>query len=239
MDILNQFENYLSSHSYHTRLAYTRDVSDFNQFLFAQGSPLSELTISHVKAYVKTLKERKISVSTFSRKIAALKCFFLYLNEHHNFQNFTTSLTDNSRYPLTVITDLIALHSKDKTYSNLRVALILYLFGVCKVGVNSICLLRIYNCKPEQSIIQFNGQTIVVTKEFFTLLDEYLELIPYDSYYLFPIKIGVTIKPIARQAIWSLLNVALSKKNIHLPTFVSLHTPDELKGIYFKKHPRT
>ncbi len=81
--LIEEFKSYLSSEkkaSANTLVSYLRDVNQFAKYLdrFAP-SPLAQVTGGTVQGYVRWMKKDGKSVSTMSRCVASLKCFYNYL----------------------------------------------------------------------------------------------------------------------------------------------------------------
>ena len=80
---INEFERYLTDEkqvSKNTLLSYLRDISQFAKFTEHEIiSSLSDVKQAQVEDYIKWLKRNGKSVSTVSRAIASLKCFYGFL----------------------------------------------------------------------------------------------------------------------------------------------------------------
>ena len=81
--LIEEFKGYLSSEkkaSANTFVSYLRDVNQFAKYLerFAP-SPLALVSSDTVQSYVRWMKKDGKSVSTMSRCVASLKCFYNFL----------------------------------------------------------------------------------------------------------------------------------------------------------------
>lgn len=81
-DMLKSFMAYIQlekNYSEHTVRHYEKDLEDF--FLFLEGEDASDLTVIeylHARNYVTKLYDEKLSRTTISRKISAIRSFFKY-----------------------------------------------------------------------------------------------------------------------------------------------------------------
>lgn len=83
LDCIKEFERYLlddKQASRNTFLSYTRDISQFEKFLTYEGlHGFSSVTRDQVETYIQWMKKNGKSVSTVSRALASLKCFYGHL----------------------------------------------------------------------------------------------------------------------------------------------------------------
>lgn len=83
LDCIKEFERYLlddKQASRNTFLSYTRDISQFEKFLVYEGLlSFSTVTRDQVESYIQWMKKNGKSVSTVSRALASLKCFYGHL----------------------------------------------------------------------------------------------------------------------------------------------------------------
>lgn len=84
LDCIKEFERYLLDYkqaSRNTFLSYTRDISQFEKFLSYEGLlSFSSVTRDQVEKYIQWMKKNGKSVSTVSRALASLKCFYGFLD---------------------------------------------------------------------------------------------------------------------------------------------------------------
>lgn len=84
VECLKDFERYLldvKQASRNTFLSYMRDISQFEKFLSYEEVPgFSSVTRENIDKYISWMKKNGKSVSTVSRALASLKCFYGYLN---------------------------------------------------------------------------------------------------------------------------------------------------------------
>ncbi len=242
--LLVSFEQSLSSYSANTRLAYRRDIQEFIQFLHSSGYMLDSLTTQEVSDYFAFLLKRKVSIATINRKNAALRYFFIYLTEQHKFPDFTPLLASCNKYSLEKLAELIEQYKKGTTYHELRLCILLSLLATGKLGITRIHNLHIADfCDQTRCIKIKDGKrirSIELSEQFFVFFKSYQTCIPFVSPYLFPVKSGSFIKPISRQALWSLLKTVLApQESLHLIDNSSFTTEPELKETYTRKHPRS
>ncbi len=80
---VNNFERYLEDAKHvskNTLLSYVRDINQFDKFIKRERLPgFSAINQKQAEAYIFWLKKNGKSVSTISRSIASLRCFYRYL----------------------------------------------------------------------------------------------------------------------------------------------------------------
>ncbi|ANU13556.1 tyrosine recombinase XerC [Planococcus halocryophilus] len=85
--MLESFMSYIQlekNYSEHTVHHYEHDLADFFQFLNAEGVPdIREVEYIHARNYVTKLYDAKLSRTTVSRKISAIRSFFRYANREY------------------------------------------------------------------------------------------------------------------------------------------------------------
>lgn len=241
--LLASFEQSLSTYSSNTRLAYMRDIQEFVQFLYTSDYSLASLSNEKIDHYFVFLVKKKVSIATINRKSAALKYFFLYLEENHHFPNLTLLSASCNKYSFEKLVEFIEHYRKGTTYHDLRLYIILSLLATEKLGVTRLHTLRISDfCEQTRCVKIVHGKqirSIELSEQFFIIFKNYQAHIPFSSPYLFPVKTGSLIKPISRQALWSLLKAVLSPQEaLYLIDNSSFTTEPELKETYTKKHPR-
>ncbi len=87
MEVYEAFQEYLSHHSefsQNTRVAYLADLKQFADFVASQGvRELRAVLPEHLLAFYLELQSKGYSLSTISRKLAAIRSFYKYLGETH------------------------------------------------------------------------------------------------------------------------------------------------------------
>ncbi|EGA89522.1 tyrosine recombinase xerC [Planococcus donghaensis MPA1U2] len=85
--MLESFMSYIQlekNYSEHTVHHYEHDLADFFLFLNAEGVPdIREVEYIHARNYVTKLYDAKLSRTTVSRKISAIRSFFRYANREY------------------------------------------------------------------------------------------------------------------------------------------------------------
>ncbi|ANU22893.1 tyrosine recombinase XerC [Planococcus donghaensis] len=85
--MLESFMSYIQlekNYSTHTVHHYEHDLADFFLFLNAEGVPdIQEVEYIHARNYVTKLYDAKLSRTTVSRKISAIRSFFRYANREY------------------------------------------------------------------------------------------------------------------------------------------------------------
>jgi integrase/recombinase XerC len=82
--MINSFLKYIEfekRYSSHTVISYRNDLSQFNVFLstFDANIDLEFVTYSHIRAWIISLVENKISPSSINRKMASLRSYYKFL----------------------------------------------------------------------------------------------------------------------------------------------------------------
>lgn len=77
-EFLDYLEN-IKHYSPNTLIAYTKDIDDFQNFIFNQNLNLDELTKNNIRMFIKYLIEHDISKITINRKLSSLRKYFNFL----------------------------------------------------------------------------------------------------------------------------------------------------------------
>lgn len=263
MQLLDQFQAYILLHkkvSLNTYTAYKHDVNEFLEFILTKNKTIEDLTAQDFLEFFNNFKKIQLSSSAAMRKSSALKLFAKYLHEKLLIADFSESINIYSAgrvpsaFPILCnqekIFQILQTYKDQKlSYKELRNYIILYLLYISKVGINQLVKLHTYDLNHENLSIavtlQSKGITpkkrsIQLAPDFFNLIKEYILQTPYNSTYLFPVKLGNNIKPISRQAVWSLLRLIL-KQTKHVSLIESneiMQLEPDLQKMYLKSHPR-
>ncbi len=85
-DMLLEFEEYLKNDKHsssNTLTSYLRDVRQFGLYLERCGTSLTDADTETISEYIQELQQNGKSVSTVTRLIASLRCFYGYLLIHN------------------------------------------------------------------------------------------------------------------------------------------------------------
>lgn len=83
---IDAFVNYLQevkNAPENTWISYKRDLNKLDRFLSEKGvNDVKVVTVSHLDAYMQSLKDQKLKEATISRHLASIRMFFRYLCEY-------------------------------------------------------------------------------------------------------------------------------------------------------------
>lgn len=254
MDILDQFHAYILLYkrvSFNTYLAYKKDAEDFLTYLGHQDIRIADAQALHYITFLKTLEHKKLSRSTATRKVAALKMLARYLHEKCEMNDVSNEIKIDSRLPVMIGQEAVdkklhELRKKKHTYNDARSYVMLYLLYVSRIEVNQLVRLQQNDLDQEKGLLRIRktdhkARYISLPLDIHQMLSEYIKQIPFESAFLFPVKLGFAIRPISKQAVWSLLKSLFSQKQsisglIEKQTLT--HESLQLKELYSKIHPR-
>lgn len=234
-----KFESYLLTQkrvSDNTFGAYKRDINQLIQFLITQKIELTDLTITHLKSFLVHLNENAIGARSLTRKVSALKAFFVYLNERFGIANLAAELhvpKIEKKLPEYLqeeeIQKLFAAAQEGQTAHDIRNKVMLYLLYVSGMRVSELVNLKTSDLHFDTGVVHVQGKggkqrIIPLPHPIMNMLKEYItdthpELIYQKGIqsktdYLFPIRYAGALKPISRQAFWIILNELCAKSGI-------------------------
>ena len=237
-NIISKFHAYLLTEKLcaaNTFSAYKRDIEQFTGYLADQSIALEDVTVTHIKAYIRHLKEEiRLSARSITRKISALKVLFGYLHEHHHMHNIASDLTFpklEKKLPDYLneqeVRQLLMAAEHDTSPIGLRNKLIIYLLYGTGMRISELIGVKLSQLHFDTAFIDVQGKggkarMVPVPHEILGLLKDYLETVhavftqngkrPTD--YLLPIFYGGKLKAITRQAVWSMLKELCKKSGI-------------------------
>ena len=184
-----------------------------------------------------------------SRKISSLKTLYRYLSSFHRFDDVGAELTFpkiEKRLPVHLteeeVKQLLQVAAADGSAIGMRNKVMLYMLYVSGMRITELLSLCFSDIKFDESLIAVTGKggksrLIPLPDIMIDLLKEYINQLEVSQQekkkkakandYLFPIVYAGKVKPITRQAFWSILK-DLWKKTGNKKTI----SPD-------KKHPRS
>ncbi len=207
-----------------TRIAYIRDIRQFDDFLAKQQHTLSKVTQAIVDEYVNYLQTQLRSNSVL-RKLMALKLFFAFTRRTYCLPLVTITF----RFPQPEqprwyklkkheIDILLKRACADRSPTGIRTALILYLFYKIGMKQRDICALNLNAFNSNTLNLQLKNNKLVPLQdsvgELFKQHVQFYNFQSTKSVYAFVIQQGKTFKPMTRQAFWSLIKQSLFKANI-------------------------
>lgn len=236
--IISKFHAYLLTEKLcaaNTFNAYKRDVAQFSEYLAYQSIALEDVTVTHIKAYIRYMKEEiRLSARSITRKISALKVLFSYLHEYHHMHNIASDLTFpklEKKLPDYLneqeVRQLLMAAEQDATPIGMRNKLIIYLLYGTGMRISELIGVKLSQVHFDTSFIDVQGKggkarMVPVPHEILGLLKNYLETVhpiftqngKRQTDYLFPIFYSGKLKAITRQAVWSMLKELCKKSGI-------------------------
>ena len=87
-----QIERGLSANSI---AAYSRDLSNFGDFLTSRGLDFEKMDASSATEFEISLKDRGLALSSINRAVSALKTFYKYVSREYSISDPTTEMSAN------------------------------------------------------------------------------------------------------------------------------------------------
>lgn len=182
-NLISEFLNYIEIEkglSYNTSLAYERDISSFVDFC---DTDISSVTKLHVSSFILHLKEQKLSQTSISRKISAIKSFFKWACANEYVKNNPISFIEQAKIPkhLPKVLSETEITSLENLNLNLFEKVVVELLYSCGLRVSELCDLQLNNINlKSQHIICFgkgSKERLVPFGKFAKeLIIEYLEI---------------------------------------------------------------
>jgi integrase/recombinase XerD len=232
-----QFESYLLTEKrvcVNTFSAYQQDIAQFVSYLEHNQKTLEQTTIADVKDYLRYLKETLVlSARSITRKISALKVLFAYAHERHGMPNLAQDLTFpklEKKLPEYLseqeIEKLLATADADTSLHAQRNKVLLYLLYVSGMRISELTNLAISSIHFDTGFIHVQGKggkgrMIPLPAPILGLLKTHIATVQNSAQahhqktdYLFPIIYAGTIRPITRQACWTIVTQLCKKAGI-------------------------
>jgi integrase/recombinase XerD len=236
--LITAFETHLLTEkrvAKNTFLAYQRDIKQLVTFLREQQLTLFKATKTHLKRFLKQLKQQKIKARTLSRKISAIKLLYSYLNEHFNVPNKAEALIFpkiEKTLPLYLteeeIERLFRVANRFTSARGIRNKTMLSFLYATGMRITELLQLTIPQINFETGFVHVTGKgnkerSIPIQQAVLTLLGNYLKntyklLLPRKteqrSQQLFFTTYRNDIKPMSRQSFWIILKKMLRQAQI-------------------------
>lgn len=157
-NLISEFLNYIEIEkglSYNTSLAYERDISSFVDFC---DTDISSVTKLHVSSFILHLKEQKLSQTSISRKISAIKSFFKWACANEYVKNNPISFIEQAKIPkhLPKVLSETEITSLEHLNLNLFEKVVVELLYSCGLRVSELCNLQLNNINlKSQHVICF------------------------------------------------------------------------------------
>lgn len=252
-----QFKTYLLTEkrvSINTVQSYCTDIRQFLDFATDRLIG-SQVQLADLKAYLASLKNTDLASRSMARKVSSLKAFFGYLHRFHGIDNVAESLMFpklEKRLPKCLSEDdiqaLLQVAAQDLSKTGQRNRIMLFLLYVSGMRISELIHLRTIDIHDDTHLIAVHGKggkgrMIPVGQEIITLLSDYIKAnrirFKTDGHnpeyeYLFPVHYAGHIKPMTRQACWSLIKKIWSKTGIQKP--ISPHMLRHSLATHMLKH---
>lgn len=228
--IVTAFEAYLLTQkrvARNTFQAYKQDLQQYIDFLSRKKIPLKEATVLDLKAYLKLLKQEKLSPRSTARKISSLKIFYQYAHQKEGWQDIAQELI-SPRITKTLpkflseleVKNLLIVASSDITPIGERNRLLLHMLYASGMRISELIAITLTQLHQDTGFIAIEGKgskqrMVPLPQGTWELIRAYLEAshkqfsIKYNNgntvAYLFPILYADTIKHITRQACWGIV----------------------------------
>lgn len=228
--IVTAFEAYLLTQkrvSRNTFAAYKQDVQQYINFLSRKKIALQHARPEDLKAYLKLLKQEKLSARSMARKISSLKVFYQYAHEKKTLPDIAQELI-SPRITKTLpkfltedeVKNLLIVAGNDRTALGERNRLLLHLLYASGMRISELIAITLSQLHQDTGFIAIEGKgnkqrMVPLPQGTWEQIRAYLEG-PHTQFcntynngavveYLFPILYANTIKHITRQACWGIV----------------------------------
>lgn len=157
-ELISEFIDYIEIEkglSENTSQAYRRDITSFMDFC---DTDINNITKLHVNSFILSLKEQKLTQTSISRKISALKSFFKWACANNYVNNNPISFIEQAKLPKHLPKVLSTNDILNLTNLNLSIKekVVIELLYSCGLRVSELCNLEINNINLKaQHIICF------------------------------------------------------------------------------------
>ena len=168
VNFVESFENYLLTEkcvAANTFDAYRRDIVQLSAFIKSKKVLLKNITKKDVTYFIHSLKKRKLSARSMSRKVSTLKLFFGFLNKKFGWQDFSEGLSFpkiDKRLPRHLVEGdvkkLLEACNKDKSKIGFRNKMMIHLLYATGMRVSELVNLKVSDLHFDTSFIQVNGK---------------------------------------------------------------------------------
>lgn len=211
--------------------AYKTDILQLSDFCQKNKIVLSTLTIKEVKLFLQHIKKEHLASSSIARKISSLKLFFSYLHEKGYLSDLAKQLhipKIEKKLPMYLseqeVETLLAIADRATTVLAKRNKVMLYLLYVTGLRISELTNLTTNTIQWDTGFLQVNGKggkqrMVPLPAPMLEILKDYMnvhhsKLTTKKSEYLFPVLYAATIRPITRQAFWTILKQLWKKTGI-------------------------
>lgn len=217
--------------------AYRSDVFQYLSFLVNNKKSLHDATIKDLRAFLKLLKGEGREAKSLARKISALKLFYNFLHERHNFPHIAKVLicpkiekTLPSFLTESEVERLLSTAQQDNSDKGIRNKVMLYLAYASGLRVSELVNLTFDQVHFDTGFISINGKgnkerMVPLPKSVMDLIRFYKDSIfsrlikgysdqESNKHYCFPAIYKGSLKPLSRQLFWMWLKKILEKASI-------------------------
>lgn len=229
-----QYIDYLTKEkklSENTCLAYIRDLTHFESFLYVRGiNDLKEASNSDVMAYVMNLKEEEMTRATVNRKLASIRTYYKFIFKNGDISIDPTIEIKSPRIEkkdieflsIEEIDSLMSIpKDNDKGKRDLAILELLYATGI---RASELITLKLDDVNLRMGFIKCSGphskaRIIPIGRICRKAVEDYIfdvrdKILKEDSPYLFVNYVG---EPMTRQGLWKILKEYGSLANLKLP----------------------
>jgi integrase/recombinase XerD len=237
--LFEQFKVYLLTEkrvSTNTLEAYSADLRQLLDFITEKALCPEKIRQSDLKEFLAILKKQELSARSMARKVSSIKAFFGYISRYHGLENCSESLIFpkiDQRLPKCLsesdIEALLTVAAADQSKMGLRNRAMLSLLYVTGMRISELTGLRITDIRHDVHLLAVRGKggkgrLIPVPETILALIDQYrqssidvlrdkhpaIEDVPF----VFPVYYKGGIKPMTRQACWSIIKKVWAKTGI-------------------------
>ncbi len=215
--------------------AYQKDIEQLYNYLVEQKIVLEKITCDTLKSFLHHLKGLNLTAASMSRKISALKLFFNYINERYGYTNAAQDLIFPklekklpTYLPEQDVEQLLLTAAHDASDTGMRNKVMLYLLYGSGMRISELTNLCCSDIHFDTGFIAIAGKggkhrMVPLPQPLLALLKEYIVVMQQKMSnkrkgntpdYLFPVTYGGKIKPITRQAFWTILRQLCLKAGI-------------------------
>lgn len=241
-DVAGQFLSYLLAErrvARNTFLAYKKDVEQFDEYLVNSKVKLHSLTKKNITAFLKVLRDQKISAKSLARKVSSLKHLFNFLSQSYGLPNLAKTIVfpKVEKTLPTYLTEqeiarLLEAANQDTSNKGVRNKVMLYLMYATGMRVSELVSLTIEQLHFDTGFVNVLGKgnkerMIPLPKNLIELLSFYVNHIYPQLHqqknsqthvkkvtYLFAANYNNELKPLSRQSFWIHLKKVLIKAEI-------------------------
>ncbi len=237
--ILAKFEAYLLAEkrvTANTYSAYKSDLEQFIRYLQGNNKTFNTITQKDLKEYLKKLNEQFLKARSRSRKLSAIKAFYVWAGDHLGLENITVDIAFpklERRLPQYLseqeVEKLIEVAHENGSQRGVRNRVMLSLLYVSGMRISELTTMKVSDLHLDTGCINVAGKggkerIVPVPQGMVALLKNYIEKVHKKLInkrvkhieYLFPVLYARKVKPITRQSFWIILKKICADAGIKL-----------------------